>query len=454
MCAVGFGMVAASCSGDGGEQELRTDGDTAPVEFEAAIRETFTGTGRYTFTMDDDDAADVRRTGEFSGDDIQGTETWEDEEPTTTLIVDGVAYEKIDETTEDYWDVEASVLKGKSWIRTTPTPEEISEMDLPEGIDPDVAAAMMDIDSTMAGEASAPQILSHLDRMLSRAQDVKADGSVPVGDRTYDRYRITFGGDQLFELYGLDPTTGLLSTALMFGDESLPDDVKARVETIVDYMHDHTQLEMTVLAAGDQVGRVDIRYTSSVEEAYEDCLYLDVDSASNGILSFEFTDLGAPITLVAPDPSTVVSASELQDSPSAYDDGFDAEFGSEPSITTSDGEWTRDDLEEWVIDDADRLGIDPVTVPALPQDQLVALYERSLELDGPLLETEWQGEMPRSSVVSAVIAGADRIGLDPTTVPGMSDADLVAAYDRITELRYGAEDEGMMSDDMFEGCPG
>ncbi len=454
VCVVGLGLLGASCTGDGGEQVLRTDGDTAPVAFEAAVRETFSGTGRYTFTMDDEDAADVTRTGEFSGDDIIGTETWEDEDPTTTLIADGVAYEKIGPATEEYWDVDASSLAGKSWIRMTPTPEGIAEMDLPDDVDPEVAAAMMTMDSMAGSDATAPQILSRLDRMLSRARDVRTDGSAKIGDRSFDRYRISLGGDQLFELYGVDPMTGMLSTMFMFGEGSLPEDVKSRVAELVDYLHDHTTLELTVLAAGDEVGRVEIRFTNTVDEAYEDCMFLDVESASTGTMTYEFTDLGAPISIVAPDPATVIAFGELEDDAMSYDEGFDVESDGEPTIGTSGGQWTRDDLEEWVIDDADRLGIDPVSVPALPQDQLVALYERSLALDGPMLETEWQGQMSRSSIVSSVIAGADRIDLDPAVVPSMSDADLVAAYDRIAELRYGNEDEGMVSDDLFEGCPG
>ncbi len=454
VCAVGLGLLGASCTGDGGEQVLRTDGDTAPVAFEAAVRETFSGTGRYTFTMDDEDAADVTRTGEFSGDRIIGTETWEDEDPTTTLIVDDIAYEKVGPSTEEYWDVDASSLEGKSWIRMTPTPEEIAEMDLPDGADPDVVVAMMTVDSAAGVDATAPQILSRLDRMLSRAQDVRTDGSAKIGDRSFDRYRISLSGDQLFELYGVDPMTGMLSSMLMFGGDSAPEEVKRRAETIVSYLHDHTALELTVLAVGDQVGRVDIRFTSTVDEEYEDCMFLDVESTGTATMSYEFTDLGAPISIAAPDPATVITIGELEDAAPFFEEEFDADSGDERTIETSDGEWTRDDLEEWVIEEADRLAIDPVTVPALPQDQLVALYERTLVLDGPILETESQGQMPRRSIVSAVIAGADRIDLDPAVVPTLSDADLVAAYDRISELRYGSEDGGMISDDLFEGCPG
>lgn len=456
--AIGLGVAATSCTGGGG-QELRTDGDAPPVEFEAAVSETFAGTGRYTFTMDDDDAEDVTRTGEFAGDDIIGTEKWEDEDPTTTLIVDDVAYEKIGPDTEDYWGVDASVLAGKEWIRTTPTPEEMADMDIPDGVDPEVAAAMMNADSMGGGDASAPQILSQLDRILSRAETVTADGTVQAGDRTYDRYRITLGGDQLFELYGVDPATGLLSSILMFGDNSTPEDLRRRAETIVDYMHDHTKLELTVLAEGGQVGRVDIRFSSTVEDEYGDCMFLDVESAGGGTMSFEFTDLGAPITIAAPNPATVVSMGEIEDAYSFDDGELDTDFGTstsdEPRISTSDGEWTRDELEEWVIWDADELGVDPVTVPALPEDQLVALYEKTLTLGGPMLETEMDGEMPRSDIVATVIAGADRIGLDPAAVPAMSDADLVDAYDRIMGIRYGSDGGGdEMFGDMLEGCPG
>ncbi|UDY34588.1 hypothetical protein [Dermatobacter hominis] len=458
VCAVGLGMVAASCSGDGGEQVLRTDGDTAPVAFEAAIRETFTGTGRYTFTMDDDDSSDARQTGEFAGGATKGTVTWEDEDPTTVLIVDDVSYIGVDEGTADWWAVDPSALEGKQWIRTTPTPEELAEMELPEGVDPEIAAGMMAMDPSVTGDASAPQILSQLDRILSRAQDVRADGTADVGGRTLDRFVARLGGDEMFELYGGDVRSVLQSSALMWGDEGGPlaGDVEDRLTALSNYVDDHVGLELTVLADGTEVARVDMRVTSTVDPQYEDCTFLDVSSGPD-TMTFEFTDLGAPITLAAPDPSTVISSSDL-DELFEYDDSFEQVGGAGgDSITTSDGEWTRDEIEEWVIDDAARLGVDPVTVPGLPQDQLVALYERSLVLDGPLLETEWDGEMPRSEIVATVLAGADRIGLDPATVPTMSDADLVAAYDEINELRYGPMDEddvGAFPEDLFEGCPG
>ena len=458
VCAVGLGVVAGSCSGDGGEQVLRTDGDTAPVAFEAAIRETFTGTGRYTFTMDDDDSSDARQTGEFAGGSTKGTVTWEDEDPMTVLIVDDVSYLKADEATADWWSVDPAALKGKEWIRTTPTPEEIADMDLPEGIDPEMAAGMAAMDPSITGDASAPQILSQLDRILSRAQNVRADGTTEVGGQTLDRFVARLGGDEMFELYGVDVHTVLVAGSMMWGDESEPlaDDVKSRITAMSNYFDDHVGLELTVLADGKDVARVDMRVTSTVDPQYEDCTFLDMSDGPD-TMSFEFTDLGAPITLAAPDPSTVISGSEL-DELYEYEDSFEPVGGStdEDWIETSDGGWTRDEIEEWVIDDAARLGVDPVTVPGLPQDQLVALYERSLTLDGPLLDTEWDGEMPRSDIVATVLAGADTIGLDPAAVPSMSDADLVAAYDEISEKRYGPMDEDAedYARDMFEGCPG
>jgi hypothetical protein len=462
VCAVGLGVIAGSCSGDGGEQVLRTDGDTAPVAFEAAIRETFTGTGRYTFTMDDDDAGDVSETGEFSGDTVQGSVTWEDEDPMTMLVAGDVTYARIDDTTDDSLDgFPIEMLQGKEWLRITPTPEEVDRDDTGMLI---ASSSLMALGTSAGGNgASAPQILSQLDRILSRAQDVRPDGSVDLGGTPYDRFQVRLDGSEIFELWGVDAEEAITSIAKMYSfgpegpDSAEPDE--ARVREVVDYTKDHLNLELTVVARDKDVRRVDIRVVDTIEDQYSDCMLLDTTGGPDR-MTFEFSDLGTPIDIAAPDPATTVSywdMAEQFDPSESFDEGGGPDQTDE-YIQASDGEWTRDEIEEFVIADAARLGVDPVSVPSLPEDQLVALYERSLTLDGPLLETEWDGQVSRTDAVAFVIAGADTIGLDPRTVPTMPDLELVAAYDKISEQRYGPSEDDDQDDwtppDVFEGCPG
>ena len=89
----------------------------------------------------------------------------------------------------------------------------------------------------------------------------------------------------------------------------------------------------------------------------------------------EFTELGSPVHITAPDPATVMSSDDpstpgLDPPPSSVPPG--------PTLHTSDGDWTRADLEEWVADDADLIGLDPAAVHALSDDELVARYEQTL----------------------------------------------------------------------------
>jgi hypothetical protein len=129
-------------------------------------------------------------------------------------------------------------------------------------------------------------------------------------------------------------------------------------------------------------------------------------------VSVEFWDLGAPVEIVAPDPADVMPDEEQA---RVMADWFGSGSAFLPDLEALGGEESMSDGE----------------VPPMPPGER-ALYEDELR------------------------AGAAEIGLDPASIPSMTDDELLAASDRLWDAQEG-EMGDPSSDDvddlLFEGCP-
>jgi hypothetical protein len=202
---------------------------------------------------------------------------------------------------------------------------------------------------------------------------------------------------------GADSMDGL-DTAEIDGSGDGPD--PARQQRIEDYRDAHQWLEIEVLIDPEgYVRQLDLRTRDEVEERYRDCI--ELFPIGGVVMSVEFWDLGAPVEIVAPDPADVMPYEEQE---RVWADWFGS-----GSALLPEGEWS----------------------PIPPG--MRALHEEELR------------------------AGAAEIGLDPASIPSMTDDELMAAAERLWDVQQSEldaqQDEmsdpglGDSDDWQFEGCP-
>lgn len=185
----------------------------------------------------------------------------------------------------------------------------------------------------------------------------------------------------------------------------------ARQERIDEYRNAHQWLEVEVLIDPDgYVRQLDLRSRDEVEDRYRECFQLF--PVGGVAMSVEFWDLGAPVQIVAPDPADVMPYEE-------QDRIMNSWSGSGEAV---------------MPDDEALVGEEPVTVvegsPIPPG--MRAFFEEELR------------------------AGAAEIGLDPASIPSMTDEELLAAGERLWEAQRGEMgdiESGDFGDRQFEGCP-
>jgi hypothetical protein len=199
------------------------------------------------------------------------------------------------------------------------------------------------------------------------------------------------------------------ATAEIDGSDDGPDPV--RQQRIAEYRDAHQWLEVEVLIDSEgYVRQLDLRSRDEVEERYRDCI--ELFGVGGLTVSVEFWDLGAPVEIVAPDPADVMPDEEQA---RVMADWFGSGSAFLPDLEALGGEESMSDGE----------------VPPMPPGER-ALYEDELR------------------------AGAAEIGLDPASIPSMTDDELLAASDRLWDAQEG-EMGDPSSDDvddlLFEGCP-
>ncbi len=456
-------VATTGCTGRG-EDEVRTDEDGATASYRSAVEHTTASSGRFTMSFDDEDAPDATATGSFSGRDLA-----------MELSTDGFGSTRFVRTGDASWVDGAGSgftdddLHGKQWVQVTPVPTDAEGFGF--GMLPDL---------TDAGPADVQRLTSS----LLHASGIHRDGTDTVDGVAVDRYRGTLSASRLAELTDLAPTD----------EESGP-----RWSAAMRYLDDHTTVDLAVLVQDGAVRRVTITTTPGIEQRYEDCTaFAGVSSSST--TRVDFTHLGEPVLITAPDPATVLS---VQEAMSVEDDGsgddgsqmlrtadgdvrwddvysrvaddatrlhldvdavdamsddelvaaYDRAIRLPGNLRTSAGTLRRDDVRQGLYDDGARAGITPEQVDGLDDPGLVAAYDRMVAAQGPQLDTD-DGTYRRSEVVEMTQADAASIGLDPATVPAMSDADLVAAYNRELDA-VDVGDGGLQPDPSgLDGCPG
>ncbi len=433
---VGLGL--AGCSDDG-DQVLNADGDAEQAV--AAAISTLDGTGRFRMQVEVPSVVTFLQEGEFAGDDAAATVTFtpaegaeidpngESEAPTELRYVDGVAYERRTPATDGWWRVpEEQLRQGSSMSFNAMADvlrgaEEVRERD-PEEIDGERV-------SVYEGRLS-----------YARAQAL-------LGDRE-DGTPEDAGGD--------DPDA-------------------ARAQRLQAMLTDSITMAVTVRIDGqNRLRRMTVEFEGELPESLEGCTYVEIPATSTYGTRMDLTvfDLGADVTVAAPDPATVSEKPAMEFQGGDEPEEFDA-----TRVETSDGPLTRSEVEALLVDAAgeELADLTPDGVPALSDADLVIRFEQLKEArggdvwsfedvdieseapgssddaeSGPVLDTS-DGGWSRADLELLVAADADVIDVDVDGIAAMTDDELVAAYEQIL-VRWeppGADDGSVP--DIFDGCP-
>jgi hypothetical protein len=213
---------------------------------------------------------------------------------------------------------------------------------------------------------------------------------------------------------GVDSMDGP-NTMEIAGDDAA---AAARQQRIEDYRDAHQWLEVEVLIDPDgYVRQLDLRSRDEVEEQYRECI--ELFGIGGVAMSVEFWDLGAAVEIVAPDPADVMPYEEQE---RVWADWFGSGFGSSYSAPVTGDEPSpippgmRAFYEEELRAGAAEIGLDPASIPSMPDDELMAAAERLWDVQLSELEAE-QSELEAQQ--------------DEMSDPGLGDGD----------------------DWQFEGCP-
>lgn len=177
------------------------------------------------------------------------------------------------------------------------------------------------------------------------------------------------------------------ATAEIDGSDDGPD--PARQQRIAEYRDAHQWLEVEVLIDPEgYVRQLDLRSRDEVEERYRDCI--ELFGVGGLTASVEFWDLGAPVEIVAPDPADVMPDEEQARVMADW-------FGS-GSALLPEGEWSpippgmRALYEEELTAGAAEIGLDPASIPSMTDDELMVAVERLWDVQQSELEAQ-QDEM-------------------------------------------------------------
>jgi len=412
-----------SCSGDV-EDRVSSDEDEATAAVRSAVAETFRSSGRFTLSFENDDLPDMAASGEFDEGGVSAEYRGDGQVPVKVLSVGGTTYVDLNSNFGGMIDSSTPGLEGKTWMQV-PDEDSLGGFTGSPGLGADLAPGML---LSMADLA---------DR-LEAVTNVTADGTETVDGIVLSRFRADLRPSDLNALLASDGSPGIEDTA-----EDV-DDFDSKLAALSKYLDDHSTVRVSVLTNERRVRRVTFELTSKVEAQYQGCWYFAM-STSDSVIVVDLTDRGSAVTITPPDPSTVVTFDELMSTDAGFGGEDDGSF-----IDTVDGGWPRPDLIDLVAEDAERIGLDPDAIAGLSDQDLAARYNEILQLDGPFLQTS-DGGWSRTDIEGMLRDGASDIGLDPTTIPSLSDADLVARYDEMVLEQDG--DTFMADDEMFAGCP-
>lgn len=445
MCA---GALVGCTGGDG--IEVVVDGDQDPgVELAAMVEATRTSSGRFTqtarwdmgamaeaFTDADAGAQDAPATsddggapattlefhsdGEFAGDDLHATMR------STVDVGDGPV------------DIvqELLVVGGATYTTNQELPESPGlDVDLSPGSA--VAAALGDrrwieqpvddpagdgVASDLAGMGPGFGGPEDTWQLLGSLATVSESAPVEVDGETLRSFSGTADPDQF---WGVSTDAGL-------SEEYQPEGVDpARLDRIERYRAEHVHLDVAVLVDPDGLlRRVEVAFREDIEEDYRTCV--ELMTFGEGTVTLEFRDLGDPVEVAAPDPADVMPAAEYEAVVDRWSADLDAELSAGLDLGPAeelDAEY-RADLEQEVVDGAYLIGLDPASVPGMTEEELYDALDRIVVAaeDAPTTPTAL-GEMSRPDLLWHVRAGMEREGVDPATADGLTDEQLAALID-------------------------
>ncbi len=461
--------LAAGCTGDDGVEVIADDRD--PMDVLAAAAESLPTSGRIRATIEMD----------LSG--------WSD-------IDDEAGDEEMPSSFRSTVDMEFNGDRSRLRSSVEPDAEGLGTYEsevLQVGDAAYVtAASLLDMfDPEQSGEDVTPEDLE----MLESARAV-------IGDRRWVRFGEDDGGVGMFTLLGtgvgaegqeqwLDPATifeeltGVTELDPIVSDgaqvrvfrgtyeqpgwsgeelddfgEPYSEEEAARIERIEAYGRERTGTEVVVqLDDQGRLRRIETTSRDDVEEQYRDCMLLFSMGEHSAVI--EYSDFGADIAIEEPDPATVVDVAEL-----ARDDGgLGLYLGLDAPVPDDESEWSDEaeggttttafgpeDLASFLremhgptlSDGAALIGLDPATIPTMSEDEILDAVERLDEArrTQPTTQTAL-GLQDRIGMLELIRSGVDMLGLEP--IPGleaMTDqqlAGLIDSYVAANGAPVGAE---------------
>ena len=431
----GVGLVA--CSGSDGELVITDDGDAE--ESLASAAETLAGTGRFRMSADFGDFGQMSQEGEFAGDDIAARMKFEPGEDIDPQEVD-----------EDWGPTEIRLVGGVGYERRTPADD-----------------GWWRVPDHEVDESESALSFDQMAAILRGAEEVRQSGSDDLDGEPIRVFTGRISLARMNEMLGETDEPGSATQG-----EDAPD--WSRIQRLQQLYEEAVTFDVTVTVdSADRLRRISLDSNSDLPASLEDCAYFEpMGSVFDMTIDLEVFDLGAEITIAAPDPATVT------DRPSSGIE-FDGDriVSNESTLETSDGTLPRSVVRSLLLDAAgeELADLAPDEVSALSDADAVALYEQlksarggfvyafedagdeseapglTEEAVGPTFETS-DGDWTRGDLEAWVADDADRIGVDIAAIPEMSDQDLVAAYEKTLDLP-GREDTDSFETDLFEGCP-
>lgn len=413
--------VTAGCATDDGI-DVVADGDGAAALIASAASSMTTATGRFRAvqTVDFGDppagieglseegldemglsaetptSMTMHTAGEFNGSDLSATATmdpgfWDDgQKPdapieSSVLVVDDVTYTDLAGLGTSATDgVDPAVVDGKKWVSHSTQSDG-------DGAEPGSDEELLD-----ATIADAPRLLELIESP-TELEPVTIDGVT---------YRQVQGGFIELDL-------GMDDLGAMFESDDAADE--ARLKRIRDYDRAHSGITATVLIDSEgALRRLSASTWRDVGAEFAQCPML---IGGFGDLSFtlDVYDLGAEVSIEAPDPATVISDDDLFGSmpfdvgAEEFFDGAEGLEGADIDVEMYDtqlGPRSREGLIGAVESGMFMLGIDAATIDAARLDEktneeLVAIIDGYIEANGgsvPEVLARHAGEGPSSEL--------------------------------------------------------
>jgi hypothetical protein len=293
------GVIAAALALAGcgaGDDEVVTDDRPSPEQALArAADQMFDGSGRFEMRIEDDDAPDLTIIGEHAGGDLR-IETRPDSGSfgaTTELYVDEVWYTSFNSAMSGL----IGVPEGIEWASLDAS-EVADELGGPTGPFPGAGIV------PSAGGAG----LDGLPSALADATEVSDDGTESIDGVEYRRLRASLTAAAIFGQVD-DPLE--LDAEVAESADLLPADLVDRFERVLQAQLDHTRVDAVVLLADDGgVRRATFAVATDLPDEYQSCL-LVLEAEAEYKIVVDVIDPPGPITITAPDPSTVITPAEL-----------------------------------------------------------------------------------------------------------------------------------------------